>query len=184
MGKALARLGDRTTHGGKVITASPFTFSMGKAVARVGDLVACPKKRHGVNPIVTGDPTLIIDGKPAARHGDKCACGCTLIASQHNTTTGGAGESSELLDDDSLAEMSFEDFFFAENDTFTEPEPYDDHFMIVDPHTHRPVANSAYALVLSDGQTRYGVTDVSGKTQYVQTAESPDVVEIHVQGAA
>lgn len=99
MGKALIRLGDKTTHGGKVITASQFTYSMGKRVARVGDLVKCPKKRHGVNPIITGDHTLIVDGKPVARHGDKTACGCSLIASQHNTTTGGAGENATLADD-------------------------------------------------------------------------------------
>lgn len=72
---------------------------MGKRVARVGDLVKCPKKRHGVNPIITGDHSLIVDGKPVARHGDKTACGCSLIASQHNTTSGGAGENGVLSDE-------------------------------------------------------------------------------------
>jgi uncharacterized Zn-binding protein involved in type VI secretion len=46
----------------------------------VGDKTTCPK--HGSNPIVSGDSTLVIDGKPAARHGDKTACGATLIAGQ------------------------------------------------------------------------------------------------------
>ncbi len=85
MAKALIRLGDKTSHGGKVIQASAFTSSGGKRVARVGDLVKCPKKGHGTCPIVTGDPTLIVDGSPVARHGDKTACGASLIASQHNT---------------------------------------------------------------------------------------------------
>lgn len=85
MGRALIRLGDRTSHGGVVLQASAFTSSGGKRVARVGDLVKCPKKGHGTCPIVTGDPTFIVDGKPVARHGDKTACGASLIASQHNT---------------------------------------------------------------------------------------------------
>ena len=42
-------LGDATTHGGKVITATSTLFINGIQVALVGDLVSCPK--HGVNPI-------------------------------------------------------------------------------------------------------------------------------------
>jgi uncharacterized Zn-binding protein involved in type VI secretion len=49
----------------------------------MGDKTVCPK--HGPNPIVSGDSTLIVDGKPAARHGDKTACGASLIASQQAT---------------------------------------------------------------------------------------------------
>ncbi|MDE8409513.1 PAAR domain-containing protein, partial [Klebsiella pneumoniae] len=45
----LVCLGDATTHGGKVITASSTMFINGVQVALVGDLVSCPK--HGVNPI-------------------------------------------------------------------------------------------------------------------------------------
>ncbi|WP_031935735.1 PAAR domain-containing protein, partial [Escherichia coli] len=41
-------LGDATTHGGKVITATSTLFINGIQVALVGDLVSCPK--HGVNP--------------------------------------------------------------------------------------------------------------------------------------
>jgi uncharacterized Zn-binding protein involved in type VI secretion len=49
----------------------------------MGDKTICPK--HGPNPIVSGDATLIVDGKPAARHGDKTACGASLIAGQQAT---------------------------------------------------------------------------------------------------
>lgn len=84
---ALIVIGDKTSHGGTVIEASGFSATGGIAIARVGDKVSCPKKGHGVCPIVTGDPTLIIDGKPAARAGDTTACGAVLIASQSFTTT-------------------------------------------------------------------------------------------------
>jgi uncharacterized Zn-binding protein involved in type VI secretion len=83
---AFIRLGDKTSHGGTVIEASPTTTSGDIAVARLGDKTSCPLPGHGTNPIVEGDPTAIVDGKPVARHGDKTGCGATLIASQQATT--------------------------------------------------------------------------------------------------
>jgi len=83
MSGPLIVLGDKTSHGGSVIEASPNSDSGGKGIARVGDKATCPK--HGPSPIVSGDATLIVDGKPAARNGDKTACGATLIAGQQAT---------------------------------------------------------------------------------------------------
>jgi uncharacterized Zn-binding protein involved in type VI secretion len=75
-------LGDKTSHGGVVIEASAESSAGSTRIARVGDKVACPLKGHGVCPIVTGDPTFLVDGKPAARAGDLTACGAQLISSQ------------------------------------------------------------------------------------------------------
>jgi len=75
-------IGDKTDHGGVVVQGSPSSDAYGKAVARVGDQVTCPRRGHGLTTIVTGDPTMIVDGRPAARHGDKCACGAMLLSSQ------------------------------------------------------------------------------------------------------
>lgn len=87
MSRPFILLGDKTDHGGVVISASETSDRDGKGIARVGDRVTCPKKGHGsVTTIVTGDPTALIDGRSAARHGDKTACGATLIASQSLTT--------------------------------------------------------------------------------------------------
>lgn len=87
MSRPFILLGDKTNHGGVVITASETSDCDGKGIARIGDQVTCPQKGHGsVTTIVTGDPTATIDGKSAARHGDKTACGATLIASQSLTT--------------------------------------------------------------------------------------------------
>lgn len=87
MSKPFIVLGDKTDHGGVVVSASETSDCAGKGIARVGDQVTCPKKGHGrVTTIVTGDPTMLIDGKPAARHGDKTACGATLLSSQSVTT--------------------------------------------------------------------------------------------------
>jgi hypothetical protein len=63
------------------------------AVARVGDKAFCPKHK-GPFPIVTGDPTLIVDGQPLARHGDYLACGCQVLAVKQSTVSvesGGSG---------------------------------------------------------------------------------------------
>jgi uncharacterized Zn-binding protein involved in type VI secretion len=83
MAGPLIRLGDKTSHGGTVVEASPHSDISGVGIARVGDKVSCPI--HGPNSIANGDTTLIIDGKPAARHGDKTGCGSTLIAGQRTT---------------------------------------------------------------------------------------------------
>ena len=87
MSRPFIVLGDSTTHGGTVVGASGETDTGQRRVARVGDSVACPIPGHGVNPIVTGDSTTIVDGQPVARHGDMTACGATLICSQSATTT-------------------------------------------------------------------------------------------------
>jgi uncharacterized Zn-binding protein involved in type VI secretion len=82
MGKALIRLGDRTSHGGRVTEASGFSDAVGVRIARVGDKVSCPIPGHH-SPVVTeGDETMIVDGKAVARDGDKISCGAVLIASQ------------------------------------------------------------------------------------------------------
>ena len=39
----IIRLGDSTSHGGKVIKGSPFDICMGKPIAYMGHKVQCPK---------------------------------------------------------------------------------------------------------------------------------------------
>jgi len=80
-------IGDKTDHGGVVVSSAAQTDINGKLVARIGDQVSCPKCK-GVFPIASGDPTIIIDGQPVARHGDKTACGATLIAGQTQVFVG------------------------------------------------------------------------------------------------
>lgn len=74
------RLGDPTTHGGKVVSAAPNSSVHGIQIARLGDKVVCPIPGHGVTTIVEGDPNLLIDGIPVALEGHKTSCGASLIA--------------------------------------------------------------------------------------------------------
>jgi uncharacterized Zn-binding protein involved in type VI secretion len=77
-------VGDATDHGGKVISGSPHHDVGGKAIARLGDQVDCPKRYpsgtpHGVNKIITAHPTVSVDGIPVAVQDCITECGCKLI---------------------------------------------------------------------------------------------------------
>jgi uncharacterized Zn-binding protein involved in type VI secretion len=88
MALSIIRLGDPTSHGGKVVSASVTHTIGGLGIARVGDSVACPIAGHGVNPIVEGAPTFPIDGRMVALQGHHSACGCVLISSLVTATHG------------------------------------------------------------------------------------------------
>jgi hypothetical protein len=66
MALSIIRLGDPTSHGGKVMCASVTHVIGGIGIARAGDGVACPIAGHGVNPIVEGASTFLIDGRMVA----------------------------------------------------------------------------------------------------------------------
>ncbi|EOA03778.1 PAAR domain-containing protein [Herbaspirillum frisingense] len=79
-GRAVIRLGDKTSHGGEVISANDTLKAMGKAVALEGDMTTCPKCK-GQFAIQPSNSTRKHHGKQVAYHGDATACGATLISS-------------------------------------------------------------------------------------------------------
>lgn len=84
MSAAVALLGDTSSHGGAVTSASPSTKVEGIAVARVGDSFVCPI--HGGQTITSGSPRWKAEGRPVARTGSSISCGATLIGSAAITT--------------------------------------------------------------------------------------------------
>lgn len=79
----IIRLGDATSHGGKVLEVAAKHYTVdGIPVARVGDPCSCPIKNHDGCTIVEGNPAHLIDGVQVAYEGHKTSCGATLIASQ------------------------------------------------------------------------------------------------------
>jgi uncharacterized Zn-binding protein involved in type VI secretion len=78
-------VGDSTVHGGAVISGSGTGLINGQSIARVGDLVSCP--RHGINKIVEGHLTFTIDSKSAALRGCKTECGSVLLGISDDTTS-------------------------------------------------------------------------------------------------
>jgi uncharacterized Zn-binding protein involved in type VI secretion len=79
--KGVIRLGDSTSHGGKVTAASGTSFVHGIPVARQGDKCTCPVNGHTSCVIIEGDPLVLDGGKPVAFEGHKTSCGATLIPS-------------------------------------------------------------------------------------------------------
>lgn len=81
-------LGDKTTHGGEVISASSTQTVNGKPVALAGDQVRCPLPGHGVNTIIEGTPDWTEDGRAVAVNGCRTECGCQLISSAADCVAG------------------------------------------------------------------------------------------------
>lgn len=79
-------VGDKTTHGGTVISGDVTSDIDGKCLARVGDMVVCLKCK-GVFAITSGAPDIVDgQGRSYARHMDTTACGARLISRQVTTT--------------------------------------------------------------------------------------------------
>ncbi|HEX7935153.1 MAG TPA: PAAR domain-containing protein [Paraburkholderia sp.] len=76
-GKEMARLGDATDHGGRIVEASPDLTHMNLRVALDGHLVECPKCGGQFPILATGKRTH--RGVRVAFIGDRTACGATLI---------------------------------------------------------------------------------------------------------
>lgn len=88
MSKGFVLLGDNTTHGGEVISASSTIIVNGKKVALIGDKISCPKEGHGINTIIEGSHDWISDGKAVVVDGCCCECGCQVISSAPDCAIG------------------------------------------------------------------------------------------------
>jgi uncharacterized Zn-binding protein involved in type VI secretion len=86
--KNVIRLGDATTHGGKVISTSASHFKVhGIPVACVGDTCSCPITGHASCTITGGSAHHTISGKHVAFDGDSLSCGAKLISSFNHFST-------------------------------------------------------------------------------------------------
>lgn len=86
--KNVIRLGDATSHGGKVVSSSATHYKVhGVPVACVGDACSCPMLGHDGCTITTGSPHHLIGGKQIAFDGDSLSCGAKLISSFNHFST-------------------------------------------------------------------------------------------------
>jgi uncharacterized Zn-binding protein involved in type VI secretion len=188
LSEAIIVLGDKTSHKGTVISASPFSDTNGKSWARIGDKVSCPLC-GGIFPISEGNAGHIDDGKPVAYHGCKTACGATLIASSQlftttepsagaggavagplNATVQGAGSAAAAA----LLTQGFGSIGSGLLASYEE-EPLDDErqrfrgrFQVVDGSTAEPVAGQAGRVRSTAGQYLGASTDAEGYTAWVE----------------
>ncbi len=107
-GRPLIVLGDKTTHGGTVITADMTSTTNGKGMARTGDMTVCPKCK-GTFPI-TEASGIVSDGagRVYARHMDGTACGAKLLGSQSVTiaSDNASGGASSGIGADAIAQAA------------------------------------------------------------------------------
>ncbi|WP_295519898.1 PAAR domain-containing protein [uncultured Stenotrophomonas sp.] len=169
-------MGDPTSSGGRVITASNRTDIEGMGVARVGDKATCPQMHKGVFSIVEGDSTIIIDGQPVALDGCALACGCRVMSSQqlrvyvsNTATTGGtASRNSASTQAAAIPLDSGRRLQFDQAIRFTGSQGM-------------PLRELPYTLHLSDGQTFSGITSALGETSRISTRESVAVVRAELR---
>ena len=162
-------IGDTTTHGGTVIEGDPSMLVYGRAVARVGDKVACPACA-GIYPIVEGNTGMSSNGRQIAYEGCKTACGAFLVAQEvpfnHKVPTNGAA-----------TQQTQQTPATIKND-----EPYcSGKFRIIDKLSGRPRAFQKINIKCSDGQQIECMTDGEGYTPIIKT-EKPESVNIQLAG--
>lgn len=159
MARAVIRLGDDTSHGGKVITASARMTIDGIPVALWGDRCSCPIDGHDTCVICEGEPEAIYDGRPVALEGHKTDCGAVLIASQHNRchvvplVKHAAGVAGAALTTTTTSEARLR---------------YDEQVRIID-GDGQPLSGVPYFIEDTDGKSYQGLTDEEGCCERVHT---------------
>jgi uncharacterized Zn-binding protein involved in type VI secretion len=170
MSAALIVLGDKTDHGGTVISAAPAAAAGGKPIARLGDLVECPRCR-GTFAIVEGNPAMCFDGAAVAYHGCAVACGARLIASQSEMTT---QPTSGDVDASPRRYFSFDEGFGAAAAQDAAGRPFRGRFQLLQEIDDQPISGRRVRVRASSGHMVEGVTDAEGYTPWIErdTAET------------
>jgi uncharacterized Zn-binding protein involved in type VI secretion len=84
---SLARLGEQSSHGGTIISASASDIvANGIGVAIEGDLHSCPIEGHGITPITSTSPNHS-GGKGLIKAGDVAECGAIITTGSMNVLT-------------------------------------------------------------------------------------------------
>lgn len=80
----VARVDDKTTGGGTLLSGPSSMRFGGICVASEGDPVSCPITGHGRTVIAEGHSAFRDNDVPSAFDGHRCACGYVLISSMPN----------------------------------------------------------------------------------------------------
>jgi uncharacterized Zn-binding protein involved in type VI secretion len=166
-------LGDRTSHGGKVMECSSFRFIDDVPVARVGDLVWCPRCNRATRIVTSRFPQIIEDGIANAFDMDMTDCGAFLY-SRHNDHAGFA------VDDDDSAAVAKARAKATANDS-DKTASVQEHFVLCDEDS-KSFVGLEYTLNVGDGRAVGGATDEQGRTNIVWTGTPDDTnILLHPQ---
>lgn len=168
-------VGDKTSHGGAVVSGTNFSSTGGQLIARKGDQVHCPQCKK-MTTIIEGDQTMIVDGQPVALHGHKTSCGAVLISSQRPTTK---EYGSSAANTNSFA--SFFSPYVAEEDDVR--MKFNDKYQLLDEMTNQPMANVDYAIVRGSGDVEHGTSDADGHTHLLSSIINIELIEIYLEAS-
>jgi uncharacterized Zn-binding protein involved in type VI secretion len=157
-GRGVIRIGDKTNHGGDVISTSSGTVVMGKEAALADDMTDCPtcKGKFSIKPDGKGARH---QGRPYAYHGDLTECGAQLITSLTDASLSG-GSSHQNTDG-------------LDNPAF------DDRFVLLDTHTGEPLAFTEYAIERENGRLEHGITNENGQTHLLSATAASETIKIY-----
>lgn len=159
MQRSVIRLGDRTNHGGVVVTGDQTINVLGKPAARKGDMTTCPRCK-GEYPIVEGTRSTG-SSQWLALEGMRTACGAALIASQHFWREADATGTSSIAPAD------------------TNAKAYRGRFQVLDDASREPLTGQQYRVTTIDGTPIEGETDADGFTAWIES-EAPDMLTLEL----
>lgn len=157
-------LGDPTSSGGRIISASGFMVVDGKPLACVGDKATCHLEGHGGTvTIVEGSSSDIMVGRMIAYDGCALSCGCRAMATTtrymlepNRGGTGSTGPSNIVAVSQSLPDASSDLVF-------------DEQIQLIDKSSGQPLSDVEYKIIADSGQTFTGKTGSDGKTMRIRT---------------
>lgn len=159
-------LGDRTSHGGVVISGDPIWTIDGQPVARIGDKVTCPRCKRVSSIVSSRFPAVTHFGQPMAYDQDMTDCGAVIFS--HHNDHAGWGEKSN---DETAAVPPVENYVPKQAPLFQE------HFVLRNNETGAPKTGVPYTITTGEGNIFEGETDAEGRTGVVWT-DSPLPVEV------
>lgn len=133
-------MGDRTSHGGVVMSGDPTWTVDGQPIARIGDKVSCPRCKRVATIISSRFPTIMDNGQPVVYDQDVTDCGAILY-SRHNNHAGWGSP-----DEDGVP---------SEPPQQTAPRQaprFQEHFVLRNNTTGEPLAGVPYLIKTGDGR--------------------------------
>lgn len=171
-------IGDRTSHGG-IVLSGDLTFTIdGQAVARVGDKVFCPRCNVMTTIATSRFPSIFDLGQTMAYDQDSTSCGA-LLYSRHNNHAGwdDGGEESEAASSSTFASQAV-----TAGEVQNAPLRFQEHFIFHN-EAGELMGKVPYVITTGEGRVYEGETDSAGRTDVVWT-ESPDAVEVKIGAKA
>lgn len=161
-GRGVIRIGDKTSHGGMVLSASSGTVVMGRPAALEDDMTVCPqcKGKYAIKPDGAGAKH---EGKPYAYHNDRTECGALLISSLSWDSGSVNANISAISKQDNSSKNGF-----------------NDRFVLLDEETGKPIEYIEYAIKRETGEVEYGVTNNLGETHLLSTTAAAECVIVYV----